>query len=282
MPSPDQMEAIFGGFSLGLNNYAVIAVIALIAAVITIAISHVNIYRHLQESSCKPAEPRAGHVTAASGLPGSDSEHLLQQRYGTADRARAFYSKQVLDHLSPIMSDFAARAEFLFVATADRHGECDCTSKFGEPGFIRVLSPKHVIYPEYRGNGVYANTGNMLENPHIGMLMIDFYRDTIGLHINGRARVIENDELLTQADKLPASILAEMRHEGKRRPERWVMTEVEEAYIQCSKHIPLLQKLDKAIHWGTDSATEKKGDYFKLDEHRAALAVGRERANEQR
>jgi truncated hemoglobin YjbI len=42
------------------------------------------------------------------------------------------------------------------------------------------------------------------------------------------------------------------------------MVEVEEAYIQCSKHIPLLKKLERAIDWGTDSVAAKKGDYFQL------------------
>jgi len=42
------------------------------------------------------------------------------------------------------------------------------------------------------------------------------------------------------------------------------MVEVEEAYIQCSKHIPLLKKLERPIDWGTDSVAAKKGDYFQL------------------
>ena len=37
---------------------------------------------------------------------------------------------------------------------------------------------------------------------------------------------------------------------------------VEEAYIHCSKHIPLLAKRDKEIPWGTDDAVAKGGDYF--------------------
>src|SRR6201997_396568 len=32
----------------------------------------------------------------------------------------------------------------------------------------------------------------------------------------------------------------------------------------CSKHIPLLKKLERAIDWGTDSVAAKKGDYFQL------------------
>ncbi len=37
---------------------------------------------------------------------------------------------------------------------------------------------------------------------------------------------------------------------------------VHEAYIHCSKHIPLLSKLDKRVDWGTDDSVRKGGDYF--------------------
>jgi len=197
-------------------------------------------------------------------IPGSHGEHLLQEKWGARDRALNFYNKQVLDYLAPKMQEFIARQEFLFVATADHNGECDCTSKFGKPGFIRVLSNKYLMYPEYRGNGVFANSGNMTENPHIALLMIDFTRDTVGLHVNGKVRIIENNELLHFVDKLPQDVIEEIHQEGKKCPERWMMIEVEEAYIQCSKHIPLMKKLDKKIDWGTDNIAAKGGDYFQL------------------
>lgn len=197
-------------------------------------------------------------------LPGCATEHRLQEQWQTKDRARNFYNKQVLDFLAPKMQEFIKRQEFLFIATADRNGECDCTSKFGKPGFIRVLSDQHLIYPEYRGNGVFANTGNMMENPHIALLMIDFTQDTVGLHVNGKVRIVTSEELLEYRDKLSQDVIEEIRQEGKKCPERWVMVEVEEAYIQCSKHIPLMKKLDKKIEWGTDDIVAKGGDYFQL------------------
>jgi predicted pyridoxine 5'-phosphate oxidase superfamily flavin-nucleotide-binding protein len=184
-----------------------------------------------------PADP--ARLKKPTLLPGSDGEHALQVKYGAKERALGFYGRQVLSFLSPLMRDFISRQEFLFVATADRHGECDCTSKFGAPGFIRTLSEKYLAYPEYRGNGVFASLGNISENPHIAMLILDFFRDSVGLHVNGKARIIENEELSGYGDKIPQDILDELAKEGKKRPERWVMVEVEEAYIQCSKHVPL-------------------------------------------
>src|SRR2546430_5711044 len=119
----------------------------------------------------------------------------LQRRYGTVDRAERFYAQQVLDHLNEHMRDFVARQEMLFVATSDTRGECDCTFRAGPPGFVRVLDEQRVAWPEYRGNGVMASLGNITENAHVGMLFVDFFRDVIGLHVNGRASIVEHDEM---------------------------------------------------------------------------------------
>jgi truncated hemoglobin YjbI/predicted pyridoxine 5'-phosphate oxidase superfamily flavin-nucleotide-binding protein len=211
---------------------------------------------------CQPGGPVK--LKTPGLLPGSDGEHALQAKYASEDRANTFYARQVLNFLAPRMREFISLQEFMFVGTADHHGECDCSPRFGEPGFIRVLGNKHLLYPEYRGNGVFASQGNIAENPHIALLILDFYRDSVGLHVNGKARIVQSDELEAFSDKLPQDVLAELAKDGKRRPNRWVMVEVEEAYIQCSKHIPLLKKLERSIDWGTDSVAAKKGDYFEL------------------
>ncbi len=195
------------------------------------------------------------------GKPGSKGEHALQQRYGTEKRANAFYDKQVLDYLNPRMTEFVRQQEIVFVATADGDGECDCSLRAGEAGFVYVLDEKRLIYPEYRGNGVVASLGNIAENPHIGMMFIDFVKDTVGLHINGKAEILENDAVLKMAE-VPAGIAEAIGQKGKRRPERWVLVQVEEAYMHCSKHIPLYQKREKPIRWGTDDPKKKKVDYF--------------------
>ncbi len=98
------------------------------------------------------------------------------------------------------------------------------------------------------------------------MIFVDFFTTTVGLHVNGSARVIDNDQLNETLPGLPANITEEMQRTGNKRPERWIMVEVEEAYIHCSKHIPLLKKLDKKIDWGTDDMAAKGGDFFQLEQ----------------
>ncbi|AWN32195.1 pyridoxamine 5'-phosphate oxidase [Streptomyces sp. NEAU-S7GS2] len=184
----------------------------------------------------------------------------MQQRLGTTERADRFYGDQVLDHLNVRMQEFVARQEMFFLATADRHGECDSTFRAGPPGFVRVLDDRTLAYPEYRGNGVMASIGNISENPRLGILMIDFTRDRIGLHINGRARVVLDEEMRAQHAGLPVDPVP------GRRAQLWVTVEVEEAYIHCAKHIPHLQKVPAqqrgARAWGTDDSKRKGGDFF--------------------
>jgi len=196
-------------------------------------------------------------------MPGSRGEHELQERYGTRSRAEAFYRHQVLAYLNPQMCTFIARQEMFFLSTADGHGECDVSFRAGEAGFVHVLDEKTLVYPEYRGNGVLASLGNIAENPHAGLLFIDFFRDKVGLHVNGAARILSNEELLT-SPKISAALRADIAETGGRRPERWVQVTVEESYIHCAKHIPRLEKAgEEARPWGTDDVRAKGGDYFR-------------------
>ncbi|MEQ6342165.1 MAG: pyridoxamine 5'-phosphate oxidase family protein [Gammaproteobacteria bacterium] len=195
-------------------------------------------------------------------IPGSHAEHTLQEIYGTSKKAAAFYKKQMLNYLNPSMCEFITQQEMVFIASSDAKGECDCSFRAGLPGFIHVIENNLLAYPEYRGNSVLASLGNISENPHIGMVFIDFFRSTVGLHINGTARIVENDDLCRQ-ETLPDAMKQTIHLPDRQKPERWVFIHVEEAYIHSSKHIPLLKKLDREIHWGTDDDLYKGGDYFK-------------------
>ena len=195
-------------------------------------------------------------------LPGSKGEHQLQEELGTTRKARAFYNQQMLDYLNPFMREFISSQQMVFIATSDSKGECDCSFRSGLPGFVHVLDDKTLAYPEYRGNGVLASLGNIRENPNLGMIFIDFFENTIGLHVNGKAEVVKNEKLL-QKDNLTKGIIRDIQDTGGRKPEYWVMVQIDEAYIHCSKHIPLLKNMDKEIHWGTDQKKFKGGNFFK-------------------
>lgn len=184
---------------------------------------------------------------------GSDGEKKLQETYGTVKRANSFYDNQVIDNINNIMKEFISNQEMMFISTSDSQGNCDSSFRAGEKGFVKVINEKTIIYPEYSGNGVMASLGNISENPHIGILFIDFFEHQIGLHINGSAAIIENEQIV---DLLSLdSNNNQTNHVEK--PTRWVKINVHEAYIHCSRMIPKLSTIDKA------SNEKKHGDFFK-------------------
>src|SRR5262249_32565440 len=199
-------------------------------------------------------------------LPGSRGERLLQQTQGTTLQANAFYRKQVRDRLRGKMQKFIGEQEMVCIASADVRGKCDCSFRAGNRGFVHILDERTLIYPEYHGHGVYASLGNLSENPQIGMIFIDFFRSTLGLHVNGKATIYSSQEVLADYD-LPLNFCLYLETVVKCVPEFWVVVEVEEAYIHCAKPIPLLAKLPKEIAWGTDALEKKRGDYFQEQAH---------------
>lgn len=89
---------------------------------------------------------------------------------------------------------FIARQRMMFIATADAEGRPDCSYKGGMPGFVRVLDECTLAFPDYDGNGMYRSWGNVLVNPEVGVLFIDFEQPR-RLRVNGRAQIAADDPL---------------------------------------------------------------------------------------
>lgn len=185
-------------------------------------------------------------------------EHILQEKYGTKKKALSFYNNQMLDFINRVMMDFIDEQEMMFISTADASGNCDSSFRAGEKGFVKVIDENRLIYPEYKGNGVMASLGNITENPHIGIMFIDFFDNQVGLHINGRAQIIENEQLATISSG--NNYENRMIYEESNKSERWVLVDVDEAYIHCSKHVPLLKKVNSNV---VGDKKKKNGDFFR-------------------
>lgn len=204
--------------------------------------------------------------TNTDKLPGSQGEKELQKVFLTTQDALNFYNKQVLTHLAPLMQDFIAKQEMMFISTADSHGECDASFRAGEPGFVIVLDDKHILYPEYKGNGVMASMGNIFENPNIGLLFIDFFETKVGLHVNGKASIIKKEDLKKSLEVFEGAVEAINAHQDKFKIVSYTLVEVEEAYIHCSLHIPILEKVDEKTTFKKFPKNSKGGDAFGVAE----------------
>lgn len=104
--------------------------------------------------------------------------------------------EQVTCHAAFTAEDraFIERCPMFFVATADADGRPDCSYKGGMPGFVRVLDDTTLAFPDYDGNGMYRSLGNMLVNPGVGLLFLDF-ENARRIRVNGVAKVSDDDPL---------------------------------------------------------------------------------------
>jgi uncharacterized protein len=82
--------------------------------------------------------------------------------------------------------ELIAAADTFFVATA-AHGGADASHRGGSPGFVTVDEDR-LTFPDYPGNNMYGTLGNLLANPRIGLLFVDWGTgDT--LQLSGGAEV---------------------------------------------------------------------------------------------
>lgn len=64
----------------------------------------------------------------------------------------------------------------------------DISHRGGEAGFVEVLDEKTLRFPDYAGNRFYNTLGNILKDPRVGFLFVDFASGSL-LQVTGRASI---------------------------------------------------------------------------------------------
>jgi len=85
---------------------------------------------------------------------------------------------------------FIESASMFFLATVDAEGHPDVSYKGGMPGFVKVVDERTLAFPSYDGNGQFRTLGNILVNPHVALLFVDFEHPN-RMRITGRAELQE-------------------------------------------------------------------------------------------
>jgi predicted pyridoxine 5'-phosphate oxidase superfamily flavin-nucleotide-binding protein len=70
--------------------------------------------------------------------------------------------------------------------------------KGGSPGFVRIVRPDLLVWPDYDGNGMFKSLGNIGVNPFVGLLFIRMGEAPKRLRVNGRAEVVLEDPLMQE------------------------------------------------------------------------------------
>lgn len=118
-----------------------------------------------------------------------ESHRKLQRSFDSVRIADRIEERLFHEQVTPADKAFIESLAMFFLATADSRGRPNCSYKGGDPGFVRVLDPKTIVFPCYDGNGMFLSMGNALDNPEVGLLFIDFERQT-RLRLNGTASIV--------------------------------------------------------------------------------------------
>jgi len=172
-----------------------------------------------------------------------DGSRRLQDQFASRKLADRLVEKLVRSAFTDEDRAFVESQPLFFLATADAEGRPDCSYKGGLPGFVRVLDPGTLAFPSYDGNGMFKSLGNLLVNPQVGMLFIDF-ESPKRLRVNGRATMHENDPLL--AEFAGAQVMVRVRAEAifpncPRYIHKMKLVE-QSAYAPCEGHTPPVPK----------------------------------------
>ena len=130
----------------------------------------------------------------------------LQAEFGSTALADRLVEKLRRSAFTDDDKSFIEAAEFFFLATASPDGQPDCSFKGGPKGFVRVVAPDLLAWPDYDGNGMFKSLGNITSNPSVGMLFISFGEKPRRVRVNGRAVVSTNDPLMAEFDGAQAII----------------------------------------------------------------------------
>lgn len=126
---------------------------------------------------------------------------------------------------------FIRRCAMFFIATADAQGAPDCSYKGGLPGFVHVLDERTLAVPDYDGNGMYRSWGNVLANPQVGLIFIDFETPK-RLRVNGRASIDLDDPL---RGNFPGCVFV-------------VRIVAERIFPNCPRYLHRMQLVEHSVH----------------------------------
>jgi uncharacterized protein len=130
--------------------------------------------------------------------------------------------EKIADRLNPLTRQFVELSPFVVVASGRPDGGLDVSPRGDPAGFVRILDDRTLLLPDRPGNKLADTLTNLLADDRIALLfLIPGVNDTF--RINGRARIVDDPELLAASEV-----------EGKV-PQLGIAVEVEEAYTQCPK-----------------------------------------------
>ncbi len=157
-------------------------------------------------------------------------ESVIPNRFGDRfgyPKGRA--ATKVKPYMTEFVREFIKLSPFAVMATSDASGNCDASPKGGQPGFVRVLDEKRLLFPDVAGNKLFQSYQNVDANPNIGLLfLIPGLNDTV--RINGRVSIVDKEDLDRQNIELSL-----YEYDDNSKHLQGMLIEVTESYGHCPR-----------------------------------------------
>ena len=186
-----------------------------------------------------------------------DGSRQLQDQFATRKLADRLVEVLARSEFTDEDRAFIESRPLFFLATADAEGRPDCSHKGGLPGFVRVVDRQTLAFPSYDGNGMFKSLGNVLVNPHVGLLFIDF-ESPRRLRVNGEASVDAKDALL--AEFVGAQLMVRVRARA--------------IFPNCPRYIHKMHIVEQSVYAPCEGRTPPVPKWKQFPEFRDVLPPG--------
>ena len=167
----------------------------------------------------------------------------LQDKFGTRKLAERL-ADRATETLEASQREMISNANMFFLATCDERGLPTVSYKGGAPGFVRVVDGQTIAFPNYDGNGKYQSMGNVLQNPNVGMLFIDF-EGQLRLRLQGEASIDDNDPLMTEYHEAQFIVRVKITESYRNCP-RYIH---KQKFIETSEYVPQIGRETPQPEW---------------------------------
>lgn len=159
-----------------------------------------------------------------------DGNRMLQELLESKPMADRLAETIIQPVISPEDRAFIEEQNMFFLATVDNKGNPNCSYKGGARGFVRVLDESTLAFPSYDGNSMFLSMGNILATSHVGLLFVDFNRQT-RLRVNGDAFIDLADPLLQEYHEVDMIVRVKVR----------------QVFPNCPRYVHKMQLVEESV-----------------------------------
>ncbi len=161
---------------------------------------------HIGTLFIEPGSRRRFRTNGITSMLGSQIELKIKEAYPNCPKyiqRRSFSLPEHIEKNTPATVEGAAlteteinwigHADTFFVSSTSMDGRLDVSHRGGNPNFVQVTEDGTLKIPDYSGNSLYNTLGNIIQNPQVGLLFVDFENGHT-LQLTGKANLLFNQK----------------------------------------------------------------------------------------